>query len=297
MNVLYFLSQLRTPAADIFFQAVTWIGQELFVVAVICWLFWCADKKLAYSLGFAYFFSGLLVQGLKIAFRVPRPWILDPGFLPVASAMPGATGYSFPSGHTQSVTAMFGTLAFHLKKPRLKVLCFGVIAAVMLSRMYLGVHTPADVGVSFLLTLGCAAVNYFYIYKKNLSLNESRGLLSVMLLATAGLGVFALTLSAKGIIEQAYASDCLKACGAGAAFCAGYAVENRWIRFSPPSSLPGGILRFLAGTAGALAVLEGMKPFLGSSLPACFLRYFLAVLWILVLYPAIFSGIRRRKKE
>ena len=52
-------------------------------------------KKLAYTIGLTYFFSGLLVQGLKITFRIPRPWVLDPDFQAVPSAVPGATGLLF----------------------------------------------------------------------------------------------------------------------------------------------------------------------------------------------------------
>ena len=116
MDFLNLLSQYRTPAGDVFFQGITLLAQETFVVVVICWLFWCSNKKLAYCLGFTYFTSGLLVQGLKITFRVPRPWLLDPAFEPVASAVPGATGYSFPSGHTQSITALLGTLGLYTRK-------------------------------------------------------------------------------------------------------------------------------------------------------------------------------------
>lgn len=73
MEFLHFLSQFRTDGGDIFFQLITYTAQELFVVGIICWLFWCSNKRLAYTLGFSYFTSGLLVQGLKITFRIPRP--------------------------------------------------------------------------------------------------------------------------------------------------------------------------------------------------------------------------------
>ena len=76
MTFLWFLSDLRTPTGDFFFQQITYLGQEIFVVAVICWLYWCVSKKSAYILGFSYFLSGLLIQALKITFRVPRPWTL-----------------------------------------------------------------------------------------------------------------------------------------------------------------------------------------------------------------------------
>lgn len=141
MEFLEFLAGYRTGALDVFFQGVTYLAQEVFVIAVICWLYWCSNKKLAYTLGFSYFTSGLLVQGLKITFRIPRPWVLNPEFKAVESAVAGATGYSFPSGHTQSCTALFGTLGFHVKKAAAKILCGVMIFLIGFSRMYWLPHT------------------------------------------------------------------------------------------------------------------------------------------------------------
>ena len=158
MDFLRLLAEYRNPSATALFQVFTWLGEELFVVAVLCMLYWCVHKGLAYRLCLVYFISGLAVQVLKITFRIDRPWMLDPDFLPVQSAMATATGYSFPSGHTQSATALFGSLLFlaagrQWKCSRQKAaacfLCAAAIAAVGLSRMYLGVHTPKDVMVSF----------------------------------------------------------------------------------------------------------------------------------------------------
>lgn len=172
MDFLNLLSQYRTPAFDIFFQGITLLAQETFVVVVICWLFWCSNKKLAYCLGFTYFTSGLLVQGLKITFRVPRPWLLDPAFEPVASAVPGATGYSFPSGHTQSITALFGTLGLYSRKKLQRFLCALFILLVGFSRMYLGCHTPQDVIVSFLVTFLCVILCYSFLYKREFAVGK-----------------------------------------------------------------------------------------------------------------------------
>ncbi len=104
MTFLWLLEGIRTPFLDKLMQFITYFGQEIIIIAVICALYWCADKRFAYLLGFTYFTAGLCVQSLKITFRIPRPWILDPGFHAVESAIPGATGYSFPSGHTQGAT-------------------------------------------------------------------------------------------------------------------------------------------------------------------------------------------------
>ena len=125
MEFLYFLEGIRTPIGNEFFQFVTYFGQEMLLVAVICIFYWCLDKSFAYQLALTYFSAGLCVQALKITFRIPRPWILDPEFAPVKSAVPAATGYSFPSGHTQGGTCLFAPLISVQKAP---LPLFGLLA-------------------------------------------------------------------------------------------------------------------------------------------------------------------------
>ena len=297
MEFLHFLSQFRTDGGDILFQLITYTAQELFVVGIICWLFWCSNKRLAYTLGFSYFTSGLLVQGLKITFRIPRPWILDSSFQPVASAVPGATGYSFPSGHTQSITALFGTAALHFRKHLHQILCFVVIFLVGFSRMYLGCHTPKDVIVSFSISFLCVMFCYHYIYRKK-SFEKAPGKVAViMLFISLALSFYSLFLEKTGYIDSIYAKDCLKAGGAGAAFALGYYLEQRFIRFRLPENTKHKILRLVFGLLGALIIQEGLKPLIGTSLPASFLRYFLTVFWILTVYPFLFTKYEARTKN
>ena len=77
----------------------------------------------------------------------------DPAFTIVESARAEATGYSFPSGHTQSSVGIFGAVARWNQNLVLRVICIAICVLVPLSRMYLGVHTPADVGVSVFVAL------------------------------------------------------------------------------------------------------------------------------------------------
>ena len=55
MEFLRFLSEHRTPVLDNIMQLVTYFGQEIIIIALICALYWCADKRFAYLLGFTYF--------------------------------------------------------------------------------------------------------------------------------------------------------------------------------------------------------------------------------------------------
>ncbi len=289
MEFLYFLAQFRSPLLNMLFQNITYLAQDIFVIVIISWLFWCSDKRLAYALGFSYFTSGLLVQGLKITFRIPRPWALDPDFQPVASAVPGATGYSFPSGHTQSSTALFGTLFLRARKVIYKIICLLIIALIMLSRMYLGVHTPMDVGVSFCLSIVCTVLCHLCIYKKDLVSGREEILAVLMGIICILLCVYAVFLNQSGAIAADYTADCIKAAGAGMAFALGFYIERTRINFAPPASFRSKIIRLLLGLAVTLAIQQGLKPILGGSLLSGFVRYFLAVAWITVLYPFLFT--------
>ena len=53
---------------------------------------------------------------MKLIFRISRPWIKDPNFTIVEDARAAADGYSFPSGHSANVGAVFGSIIGYLKK-------------------------------------------------------------------------------------------------------------------------------------------------------------------------------------
>lgn len=111
MQLLYFFESIRNPVCDFLFSVITFLGGEtLFLVLAIA-VFWCVDKKEGYYIFFTGLFGTLLNQALKLIFKIPRPWVKDPNFTIVESARAEATGYSFPSGHTQNATGTFGAMA------------------------------------------------------------------------------------------------------------------------------------------------------------------------------------------
>jgi undecaprenyl-diphosphatase len=155
MEFLRFLESIRTPFFNWFFSLITEIGGETVLLVLGFAFFWCIDKKQGYFTLLCGLFGTVLNQGLKLMCRVPRPWVLDESFTIVESAREAATGYSFPSGHTQNVAGTFGSLAVGQRKHRWVVISSIVIVVlVAFSRMYLGVHTPADVLTSLALALG-----------------------------------------------------------------------------------------------------------------------------------------------
>ncbi len=153
MQALYWLEAMRLPILDWFFSLVTMLGEETVFLVLGIFIFWCVNKKKGYYILMVGFLGLIVNQFLKITCRVPRPWVKDPNFTIVESARAEATGYSFPSGHTQASVGIFGGIARANRDRWLRILCITLCILVPLSRMYLGVHTPADVVVSIIVAL------------------------------------------------------------------------------------------------------------------------------------------------
>ena len=294
MDFLRLLEGIRNPVLDSFFQWITYFGQEICILAVICLFYWCLDKNFAYRLGFIYFSAGLCIQTLKITFRIPRPWILDPEFHPVASAVPAATGYSFPSGHTQGGTCLFVPLALRSRKFWQKCLCILMFLAIGFSRMYLGVHTPKDVLTAMAVSLFFTAI----IWKFGDSLleeNRYTKMISVILLILSFLTAFyALVLFRQNIIEVKYAADCCKAAGAGLGFAAGFYLERTYLNFCSRCRNVSHLLqRMTVGLLLTLVLKLSLKFFLGDTLFMELLQYFFVVLFVMYGYPFLFTKMKK----
>lgn len=298
MSFLYSLSEIRTPILDVIIQFITEFGGQTIAVLILCFLYWCVNKNTSYRVAVAFFFSALLVQGLKIQFRVDRPWVIDPSFKPVESALEGATGYSFPSGHTQNATALYGTLGLAAKKWPLRAICFFAILLVVFSRMYLGVHTPSDVLVSFLITSVVVVVSYILFHPESIQTKGLIILCVVMFIFSIALFIFAYTLYQNEIIESNYVSDCCKASGAGIGFAIGLLIEKKYINFSEKTNHPlHQLLKFVIGIAIVLVIKSGLKLIIGSSLLADAFRYLLLILWIIALWPLCIKKWWNKKTE
>lgn len=152
MELLYFLEGIRNPVCDFFFSAITHLGEETLFLVIAILMFWCVDKRRGYYVLITGFFGTIINQLMKLWLKIPRPWVKDPNFTVVGDAKVEATGYSFPSGHSQTAVGTFGGIAVTSKRNWVKIICIAIAILVPVSRMYLGVHTPWDV----LAGSGCA---------------------------------------------------------------------------------------------------------------------------------------------
>jgi len=298
MELLKLIESIRTPFLDTVIGLITRLGEETVGVVILCAIFWCISKRIAYVIGIAYFLSGLTVQGMKICFRIDRPWVIDPALNPVPSALEYSTGYSFPSGHTQSAAALFGALGAQLKQRAFMAVCFMLPVLVAFSRLYLGVHTLTDVVTSLAISFIIIFITLKVMKSDEICKKRELIISLLMILYAVAVIVVAAILYSNGTIEQNYIADCLKAAGAGIGFATGMFIERVYIDFSVKTkNLLWQAIKFVLGFAGVLAIKEGLKLLIGTSLPADMFRYFLMLLWVTVLYPLIIKRFFALKEQ
>lgn len=296
MELLYFLEEIRTPAGDAFFSLITHLGEEtLFIVAGLLF-FWCIDKMEGYYLLIVGLTGTVINQFLKLWFRIPRPWVKDPDFTIVESARAEATGYSFPSGHTQSSVGIFGGMARWNKNLIIRITGIVLCILVPLSRMYLGVHTPADVGVSVAAALVLIFAVYPLVKKSVESPNHMRGMLAVMTLLSLAYVAFVEFYSFPADVDMANLENGTKnaytmiGCILGVWLT--YEVDTRYLQFTTSAIWWAQILKLAAGLAIVMVVRMGLKAPLnmicGGHHIADAIRYFVMVAVAGCIWPMTF---------
>ena len=301
MALLYWFESVRTPVLDTLMSLVTHLGEETFFMVAALFVFWCVDKRRGYYLLSVGFVGVLVNQWLKIVCRVPRPWVKDPDFTIVESARAEAAGYSFPSGHTQTAAGFFGGIARFTNQLWLRIACIAILILVSVSRMYLGVHTPADVGVSLVV----AAVLVFALYPLIESTlwfpNRIYIILGVLLALSLSFVGFMEFFPFPADIDAANLGEAVKNAysmtGAVAGMLAVSILDNRLIQFPNRAPWWGQAVKLAAGLALVVLVRTLLKaPLLalfGGHAIAHAVRYFIMVLVAGAIWPLTFRFFQR----
>lgn len=296
MDILYALEKIRTPFWNGVMSAVTQLGGEvIFIVAAVV-VFWCVSKWEGYYLMTIAFCGTVLNQFLKLICRVPRPWVRDPNFTIVESARAEATGYSFPSGHTQNAIGLFGGIARWGGRRWVRLGLTALALVIAFSRMYLGVHTPADVGVS--LVLAAALVLGLYpLMRRAQEKPRYMGYVLVAMLVVSG--AFVVFVEAYGFSADTDAENLAsgignawKMLGAVAGMTLAWLLDRRYIHFETQAVWWVQVIKVTVGMALLLAIKSGLKApllaLLGHEGLAGGVRYFLLVLVAGAVWPLVF---------
>ena len=295
MEFLYLLEKNRVPVLNELMLAITELGGELPFLVIAMIVFWCVDKRRGYYVLSVGFLGTLTNQFMKLLFRIPRPWVLDPEFTILEEAREAATGYSFPSGHTQNAVGTFGALALTMKNKWVRIVSLALVILVPFSRMYVGVHTPADV-----LAAAVTAVIFLLVLHPVVFRNDGKYipiLLAVMtVLAVAFIGFVEFCPFPADIDEHNLSSGIKNAytlAGALAGLIIVYIVDEKYLRFQTEAVWWVQVLKVVLGLLVVLVIKSGTKAPLnalcGGHMIATGIRYFLIVIMAGIVWPLTFK--------
>lgn len=296
MDILYALEKIRTPFWNGIMSAVTQLGGEvIFIVAAVV-VFWCVSKWEGYYLMTIAFCGTVLNQFLKLICRVPRPWVRDPNFTIVESARAEATGYSFPSGHTQNAVGLFGGMARWGGRRWVRLGLTALALVIAFSRMYLGVHTPADVGVSLVLAAALVLGLYPLMRRAQEKPRYMGYVLAAMLVVSGAFVVFVETCGFPADMDAENLASGIgnawKMLGAVAGMTLAWLLDRRYIHFETQAVWWVQVIKVAVGMALLLAIKSGLKApllaLLGHEGLAGGVRYFLLVLVAGAVWPLVF---------
>lgn len=296
MDILYALEKIRTPFWNGVMSAVTQLGGEvIFIVAAVV-VFWCVSKWEGYYLMTIAFCGTVLNQFLKLICRVPRPWVRDPNFTIVESARAEATGYSFPSGHTQNAIGLFGGMARWGGRRWVRLGLTALALIIAFSRMYLGVHTPADVGVSLVLAAALVLGLYPLMRRAQEKPRYMGYVLAAMLVVSGAFVVFVETCGFPADMDAENLASGIgnawKMLGAVAGMTLAWLLDRRYIHFETQAVWWVQVIKVAVGMALLLAIKSGLKApllaLLGHEGVAGGVRYFLLVLVAGAVWPLVF---------
>lgn len=271
-DILRFFTRIRSPILNNVFEVITISTESGVLLLVIAIIYWCVNKKLGQKLGSILLFS-MTVNGLiKNIAKVARPFDLE-GV--VALRKHTATGYSFPSGHTQAATTFWSIWMMHVAKRWLYYFGTIMIALIGLSRIYLGVHWPMDIMGAIVIGMICSAVGQRLFQQREHP--KATGFL---------LGGCALLW---GTLFLGFDADYVKAVGGLTGFLIGTLLEERYIGFNTKASLGAQVKKVAIGILGLGIIYGTLKLISPPYLIFSFIRYALLAIWFVAGAPYVFK--------
>lgn len=208
----------------------------LCILAVV--IFWSVNKRAGICAALSIISTVTLNSAIKLFFKIPRPF----DRMDEIKKLDTTEGYSFPSGHCEQAAALTQTLYLASSKRKWVLMAGGAATLLMMiSRMYLGMHSVLDVTVG--AGLG-ALTGYFSVWI--LSCAEKSGNYHILY------GISALT----AIFAAVHGFDrdltVMTALSAGA--ITGYIIEEKLICYKVPEKMTDKIKASAIGLAVILLV-------------------------------------------
>ena len=256
LDILMYLQSIRNELLTGIFTFFTICTEVPVITVLTAMLYWCINKKAGQRILFALAGSLNINVAVKNIVKMPRP-IGTKGLISLRTQT--ATGYSFPSGHTQTATTFWTSMITQFKNIWIYIIGILMILGAGISRLYLAVHWPMDVIVGWILGI---ILSILFIKLFDYIDNSKNYYILVIIMLIFGVCTYFVG-----------GEDFYKLFGLYSGFALGYMVEDTYISFSTENKqrknifskstskiegTKGKILRFIIGIISLLIVPPAM---------------------------------------
>ena len=296
LDILMYLQSIRNELLTGIFTFFTICTEVPVITVLTAMLYWCINKKAGQRILFALAGSLNINVAVKNIVKMPRP-IGTKGL--ISLRIQTATGYSFPSGHTQTATTFWTSMIAQFKNIWIYIIGILMILGAGISRLYLAVHWPMDVIVGWILGI---ILSILFIKLFDYIDNSKNYYILVIIMLIFGVCTYFVG-----------GEDFYKLFGLYSGFALGYMVEDTYISFSTENKqrknifskstskiegTKGKILRFIIGIISLLIVYLIFKNIentfmIGKNEEIInifkYLKYTIIVFWGVAIAPALFK--------
>lgn len=272
LKILLYLQNIRTPLLTTIFLLFTMSIETPIVILFSSILYWSINKTLGTRLLFTLCNTLSLNTGLKEIIKYTRP-IGSNGLTSIR--VKTATGYSLPSGHSQTAASFWTLLMINIKKSWIYIIGTIAILGVSLSRLYLGVHWPTDILLGIFLGILCTLLcNIIFNY---ITQTKKTSILIYSYIPFIILSFF--------FTNELY----IKILGLQGGMILGYIIEQKYVQFNTNTTLINKFLRVILGVI-SLAVLYLILNFIMPEiLIFVYIKHFLLCLYAIAFVPYLFN--------
>ena len=324
VSLMEWLQNSLHPSVLRIVSAFSFFGEELLMIFIVGFLYWCYNKRLGKYVALNLLIAGVCMSFIKNIFVRRRPYFDNKKIQMLRPVDPTADiyditsqGFSFPSGHSTLSVSLFGAIAIATKTKILKALAVLLPLLVGFSRILVGAHYPTDVLAGYALgslvlftifalmppvPVPCHAEPSIQATDTNAKstdthdraeINHSKKTLRrEQILAIACLGIFSCGLF------FCNSADYFSAYGLLLGYCCASFFEEHFVKFTNTSNIPIIVMRLLLGGILYLALNYCLKlpfspEFLASATRQAFLiracRYTIIAFVEFGLYPLAFK--------
>lgn len=287
----------------------TFLGSENFFFLVLPLVYWSIDAAVGLRVAFVLVASNSLNSIFKVVFTSPRPYWVSVDVNPLSVE----TSFGVPSGHAQNAMAMWGIMAYGLRKRWAWIVAMALAVLIGFSRLYLGMHFVEDVLAGWLIG-GLLLLTVITLWDRvsswisDRSLGQQIAIAFIISLILIGIGAWNVMRLSEFVISQEWIDNALRAgeapapvsmegflTSAGSFF--GIAAGASWIAsrggFQASGPVEKRALRYVIGLVGILILWMGLGEVFprDENMISYVLRYFrytLVGFWVMAGAPWLF---------